>query len=252
MVDGVFRKDEDFQFPRPFLDRLPSDFSHTQAILELLLTGAIYTGPRLAAAGLTESDLCPGCQVRETHQHLFAECPLYSQSRPVRGSEFLLTWATGIFCSPDEIPTSSQTCITFPEFSKKIQASSPVFADGSAFHDKWRTSAASVVVPGQFQFATLLPGSDHTSQRAELYALLLALKATRGPVRIACDCANVVDRACPLKSRGYLRSDISCFDNYDLWACFLGKRFGSAEVMISLCSKSQLTSVQAIWPKIPL
>ena len=246
LADGAFQKDEDFRFLRPYLDRLPADFSHTRAIIDILLTGAVYTGPRLAAAGIVPSDSCPNCNVRETHQHMFLECPCYSTSRPIRGSESLLSWATGIMFLPTDVHQFVESTLSFPEIESTVQPSTPVFVDGSAFHEKWqqlRTSAAAVVIPGYSERAALLLGDDHTSQRAELYAVVLALKMTHGPVCIASDCANVVNRASSLKGSGYRVQDIASFDNYDLWHCFLEevhKRDGASVNIIKVAAHRSL------------
>ena len=69
--------------------------------------------------------------------------------------------------------------------------------------------------------SVLLPGRNLTSQRAELYAAILALKLTHGSVTLASDCASVVDRATSFKQHGYRYEDIGKFDNHDLWTAFL-------------------------------
>ena len=97
LIESDFRSDEDFQFLKPFLQRLPH--AHTRAILELLITGGIYTGPRLKAAGMTQSDECCCKQHAETHHHLFLECPLYAATRPIRGEENAVSW-TAAFSFP--------------------------------------------------------------------------------------------------------------------------------------------------------
>ena len=87
LEDTSFQKSEDFSFLKPFLDRLPQDFSYTRAVLRALHSGSIFTGPRLYAAGLCSTDLCPDCGVREDHEHLFQHRPRFSVTRPIRGSE---------------------------------------------------------------------------------------------------------------------------------------------------------------------
>ena len=69
---------------------------------------------------------------------------------------------------------------------------------GQLTTERWRAlrvSAAAVIAQGVFLKACVLPGSDHSSQRAELYAAVWALKLTHGPITIVSDCASVVDRA---------------------------------------------------------
>ena len=227
LFDSDFRTDCNFELLKPYLQRLPKDHRYTKAVLETILTGAIYTGPRLKASGLTDTDECSCSAAIENHQHLFLECSLYDETRPRRGSEHLLTWFTGIFLVPDELQDSQLnhgSLVSFPAQGERFAVETEVFVDGSAFHERWRllrTSAAAVVIPGQFEKASLLPGNDHTSQRAELYAVVWALKLTFGPLRIYSDCASVVDRALSLKSAGYRLDDARNFDNYDLWCEFL-------------------------------
>ena len=227
LLDNDFRTDSNFELLKPFLQRLPKDHRYSKAVLETILTGAIYTGPRLKASGLIDSDDCSCSATTENHQHLFLECPLYGGTRPARGSEHLLTWFTGIFLVPDELRDSQlnhSSLVTFPTQDERFAAQTEVFVDGSAFHERWRllrTSAAAVVIPGKFEKACLLPGNDHTSQRAELFAAVWALKLTHGPLTICSDCASVVDRALSLKSAGYRLVDARNFDNYDLWCEFL-------------------------------
>ena len=89
--------------------------------------------------------------------------------------------------------------LDFPEISETFSAC----FSGPAL----RSAAGAVVVPGKFEMSVLLPGRDLTSQRAELYAAILALKLTHGSVTLASDCASVVDRATSLKQHGYCYED---------------------------------------------
>ena len=69
--------------------------------------------------------------------------------------------------------------------------------------------------------SVLLPGRDLTSQRAELYVAVLALKLTHVSVALLNDCASVVDRATSLKQHGHRCEDVVNFDNQDLRTVFL-------------------------------
>ena len=229
LCDSDFRTHSDFEFLQPFLQRLPQDRCHTKAILEALVSGAVYTGPRLKAAGLCHTESCPCGASREDHEHLFQHCPLYEQTRPVRGTEHSLTWSTGIFLiSPEleDVRRDEHSLTHFPSTDNRVSVDGAVFVDGSAYHERWRAlrvSAAAVIAQGVFLKACVLPGSDHSSQRAELYAAVWALKLTHGPITIVSDCASVVDRALALKSTGYRSQDIAFFDHFDLWQEFLSE-----------------------------
>ena len=104
--------------------------------------------------------------------------------------------------------------------SPPIESSSLVFTDGSCFSHKWRharVAASAVYILAQFSFATLLPGVDQTSQRAELYAVLLALLATAGDVAIASDCQNVVAGFRLLEQVHFRLLKAECLDNRECW-----------------------------------
>ena len=212
VTDSDFRSDEDFQY-----------HAHTRAILELFITGGIYTGTRLKAAGMTQPDECCCKQHAETHQHLLMECPLYAATRPIRGEEKAVSWTAGIFFSPSDAFASERSrdhLPDLPEISETFSDDEPVFLDRSAFHEEWPalcSAACAVVVPGKFEMSVLLPGRDLTSQRAELYAAILALRLTHG----SSHWSAVVYRATSFKQHGYRFVDFVKFDNHDFWAAFL-------------------------------
>ena len=111
-------------------------------------------------------------------------------------------------------------CLIYPRFSETFSDDEPVFLDRSAFHEEWPalcSAACAVVVPGKFEMSVLLPGRDLTSQRAELYAAILALRLTHG----SSHWSAVVYRATSFKQHGYRFVDFVKFDNHDFWAAFL-------------------------------
>jgi ribonuclease HI len=67
------------------------------------------------------------------------------------------------------------------------------------------------------QLARPLPGLDQSSQRAELGAILLALKVTDGDAHIFTDCATIVKgfREQSRTAQGF--SSLRSWDNFDLW-----------------------------------
>ena len=139
LEDTSFQQSEDFSLLKPFLDRLPPDFSYTRAIVRCLHSGSIFTGPRLQAAGLCRTDLCPECGVREDHEHLFLHCPRFSETRPIRGCEDAISWFCGIFLEVDEVRAircDYAPNMWFPDFPDRLHPVSPVFVDGSTFFSK--------------------------------------------------------------------------------------------------------------------
>ena len=165
--------------------------------------------------------------MREDHEHLLLHCPRFSEIRPIRGCEDAISWFCGIFLEVDEVRAircDYAPNMWFPDFPDRLHSASPVFVDGSTFFSKWaplRTAAAAVHVADQLDFAMLLPGKDQTSQRAELYAAVLALKATSGNIILVSDCANFASIATSLQAHGIDYDDLGALDNPDLWFCFM-------------------------------
>ena len=70
-----------------------------------------------------------------------------------------------------------------------------VFTDGSCFVSKskrFSRAASGMYAPGHVKVSIPLPGLDHSSQRAEIAALLLAVKTFRGPIHFFSDCTIAV------------------------------------------------------------
>ena len=95
LLDTSFQTDEEWSFLRPYFDRLPKN-ALTAAILRTLLQGSVYTNRRRHAAGMCSSDCCLHCGSRESHAHIFQECPFYESTRP--GTEYSqVCWNTGFY-----------------------------------------------------------------------------------------------------------------------------------------------------------
>ena len=62
---------------------------------------------------------------------------------------------------------------------------------------------------------------------AELYAAVLALKATSGSITLVSDCANFVNIATSLQAHDYEYEDVGALDNPDLWLSFIQEVKGS-------------------------
>ena len=102
----------------------------------------------------------------------------------------------------------------FPDFlaelgqdpSPPVLAHGIVFIDGSCFIHDWarvRAASSAVFIPNQLEWVMSLPGSFLTSQRAEIFALAMAMYATTGPAIIASDCSNVVRMFAFLKQNSF-------------------------------------------------
>ena len=218
LLDRSFATPEDVKRLAPFIQRLPVNFNYARNLLQLAQSGRVVTAPRLAAMGKSRTRHCDHCDVVESHHHLFALCPKYEHTRPTNiPTAPSLSWNTGIVFSP---------CIRFenhlwdfPIFQKH-SANGVVFIDGSCFPcpRKDLQTASSAYCVGRLQYVQSLPGPDQSSQRAELFALLLVLQHFSGDVDVACDCQNVVSGFLYLKSGHFRSSLVERLDNRDIWA----------------------------------
>ena len=240
LLDSPFSNLDDFQHLQPHLVHVPKDIGHARNLLKTALSGNILSGPRLQAAGMSSHDTCHLCQIRDTHDHIFNECPLYEHTRPLgHGLLPQISRNTGVVfrrACVNSFGTSHESVVAqLP--ANPIQPGDIVFTDGSCFSQKWRqarVAASAVHIPGQFNFAALLPGPDQTSQRAELYAIVLAVLATTGNITIASDCQSIVIGFALLKRVNFQLSQVQCLDNRDWWELLcttLLSRAGQVEVI---------------------
>ena len=218
LLDNSFAKDSLHQFVQPYLGLLPVNVDHASNILRQILTGRIFTGARLKAAGLASSCACPSCGNQEDHDH--AE---YDNIRPPLDIlPYDLSWSTGIILAPI-------VKFDFPDFlaemgqdpSPPVLAHGFVFIDGSCFIHDWarvRAASSAVFIPNQLECVVSLPGSFLTSQRAEIFALAVAVCAASGPVIIASDCSNVVRMFAFLKQNSFHSIALKAVANKDLWS----------------------------------
>lgn len=224
LLDNTFSTSDEFDHLRPHLAVIPQDFTHAQNLLRTALSGKVFSGPRLYKANLRNHDHCPECAVKDCHEHIFSECPLFENTRPPNYEKLpQLTRNCGIVFRRAAPPAQAQVCLDhiaeqLP--SPPIRPQDIVFTDGSCFSSKWRqarVAASAVYIPASLNFAALVPGLDQTSQRAELYAVLLALLATEGPITIASDCQNIVSGFALLQQNNFQLSKVQCLDNRDIW-----------------------------------
>ena len=232
LSDHCFSSDGDWEFIKPYLDSLPRSHDYTRSILKTLFSGSVFTGPRLQAAKISQTDICQACGERETHKHLFCECDAFASHRPTLGNEPLLSWTTGIMVESEGLSRFRKNCspdLSLPDIAVKASSSEPIFVDGSCYYQKWkplRSAASAVVIPAQRTSAFPLPGQDCTSQRAEIYAAILAVHMTTGPISVGTDCATVLSRIQVLQAHSYDKTAACKFDNADLWCLFCDVSLG--------------------------
>ena len=238
LLDNSFAKDSLHQFVQPYLGLLPVNVDHAGNILRQILTGRIFTGARLKAAGLATSSTCPSCGNQEDHDHIFRFCTEYDNTRPTLDTlPYDLSWRTGIILAPI-------MHFEFPDFvvelgqdpSPPVVAHGIVFIDGSCFIHDWarvRAASSAVFIPNQLEWVMSLPGSFLTSQRAEIFALAMALYATTGPLIVASDCSNVVRMFAFLQQNSFEPIALKAAANKDLWSLVIElARHGDAPVLV--------------------
>ena len=234
LLDSSCNRDETANFVLPFLPQLPRDFQYNRNLLTMALSGRIFTGPRLMAASLTTTDSCKGCGHRETHHHLFSECPQYAESRPENPPETpSLSWNTGIIFGPPLDVSNGSFAV--PAREDLFTTDEIVFVDGSCFAHFWpqlRSAASAYYTEGVGAYACSLPGTDVSSQRAEIFALALVLKHSQGSIRMASDCQNVVDIFTALQGCQFDVSHFKKLDNWDLWELVVRQAQGRQGISI--------------------
>ena len=201
---------------------MPTNHAYTKTLMNVLLAGGVLTGARCSSAGITENDHCRACGRREDHQHLFQSCPFYSATRPMN-SLSKSSWCCGVIPESDVVQRWKEfvgNLPLLPERSEVCPPASPIFVDGSCFFHKWMplpTAAAAFHIPGQASKAFPLPGLQQTSQRVEIYALILALRFSSGDVVVYSDCSNVVNAAHFLASHGLDPQCLGRLDHSAMW-----------------------------------
>ena len=224
LIDTKANRAPEIRQLMPSLQKLPPNVSYAKRLLSYAQHGKVFTGVRLFAAGMRESDECPFCGERETHDHVFKFCHAYDDTRPTLPAHTPdFTWRTGIMFTP---------AIQFedPQFFDVLQQNSPspvfafdvVFSDGSLFqHEYGRISAAAsaVFLHGTIEWAMPLPGSEQTTPRAEAFAIAMALVCTKGDITIASDCLEVIRTFRKLFEQNFSPEALAKVANRDIWQC---------------------------------
>ena len=221
LSDNSFKHEDIHSIIEPLLARIKlKTREHVKNYIQQALSGRIFTAPRLCAAKLAKSRLCPFCGQVETHHHLFATCDHYRATRPCNPPiQPSLSWNTGIIFTPVSPIASNLPTIPVRE---RIAPSNTVFVDGSCFFfpiKELRTATAAYLVPGQTKCVINLDCSDVNSLRAEIVALLLVLRHFCGIVELASDCLEVVRGMAAIISEDQRANFLNQCDNQDLWTC---------------------------------
>ena len=222
LLDNDFTNRDVFESVGHLVKALLTTIEHAQRILQYILTGSVYDHVRKFKASLVETESCPHCGDRNTFLHMSKVCshlsrPSFAISIPET------TWATGIFFESDSFAEfrASQHDVTISDLpDPTFLEGNDVFIDGSCFHSvskRVAQAASAVYVPGISQFSCKLPGLDHSSQRSEIFSLILAFRLFQGHMRVFSDCENVVKGFAVLQQCRFDATSICTWDNFDLW-----------------------------------
>ena len=209
------------------ISNLSVTIEHARNIIQNFLAGSIFDGPRKFHAKLASSPDCSICGDVDNLLHMCKSCKL--TSTPELNQQFPdTTWTTGIHWErEDDQPVlyrkANDKPFQFYNLPDRKQAGwdHPIFTDGSCYRSasaRVARSACSVFSPGFLNLAVPLPGLDHSSQRAEIGAALLAMQVTHGDLLIYTDCLNVVKGFQEIQRNNWNLSSMAKWDNFDLWA----------------------------------
>eukprot|EP00973_Karenia_brevis_P036330 5009452-Karenia_brevis.AAC.1 len=180
---------------------------HDKGVLRSILAGGFVTQHRLYRAGLTSSGVCPFCDVgvQETVEHVWWGCPAWARtrhrcnSRPLRHelwppcfTQCGIMPEAGVLGSSEFEDTSDEEPPTDMDDTAIGEASCPletvvndrvvVYTDGACRHNQnsklRRAGVGAFWGPKHAKnISTPLSGAVQTNQRAEMMAVLLAVRA---------------------------------------------------------------------------
>ena len=223
-VANDFSKRDVFKVLAQKLQSLPVTYEHARKILPYMFTGSLFDGARKQKAGLAETSQCDHCGEEDTLLHSFKTCS-HLQPPQVPGHVPNTSWVTGIIF--ESLDDATARLKRFNDLDAPIlpgpfelRDNLDVFIDGSCYRTKskrFTSAAVGVHSPVRGTFAFPLRGPDHSSQRAELWALAVALKMFSGNLCVFSDCSNVVQGFHILQSSQFDISLLHSWDNFDLW-----------------------------------
>ena len=232
LLDTTFAERRDMEVLQSFLNRLPKPIERARAIAKALFEGSVFTGKRLCAAGIAQSDKCSTCHCPEDHAHLFQSCKQYQDTRPTKHSIQSMpsdSWHSGIIFESQRAQELRSRAQSPPVFSHETPCypvlCSLAFVDGSCFRERWHllsSGASAVVFENGMTVTQELPGMFASSQRAEIWAVVLALRFSCGSIRIGSDCACVVNTFTWLAANRWEHALLASVDNADLWKVVIG------------------------------
>lgn len=197
--------------------------------------GTHYTRDAQSHFDSVTTDVCPFCKnERDSRTHRILTCPILAPCRSHFKQE---TWRElrnnptlchfGIIpIQPDDFHFRKQFCVPWPILQVKFPGIMHVFTDGSCYHNEFRRYAiggsAAIFydvidqVDPTYQFRTILPTSEHSSYRAEIYATYIAVKICAKPI-IYTDCQAVIDGWNLILDALRNHKQLPVLDHIDLW-----------------------------------
>ena len=240
-MQGIVSSEVDRVSLDRIINKLPS---YHRGTYSAILSGGFRSAKHFLKAGLTDDSMCPFCgQCEEDVAHIFAHCPAWAVIRskyPSVDWTWLLqapkcTFLCAIPLVPSPViqfyrslPTSDELETSHPLSAADLLLETikdqhvVVWTDGACqLQDNMylRRAGYSVVYDTSLQHSRTvskpLLGVEQTAQRAELRAVLAALKTENRPLHIRSDSTYAVNGLNTLLSGSTLPYD---GDNIDLWS----------------------------------
>eukprot|EP00973_Karenia_brevis_P026308 3628384-Karenia_brevis.AAC.1 len=229
---------------------------YDKGILRSILSGAFWTCHRLARAKKVATSICPFCDLHEVEDetHLWWRCPAWCrirESHVIAMQAYTDSWPSCLKCCglmPSNLPQLESTlayCTVEDtesednpnEASQLVEKMSSdcwrgecllyedgrevVYTDGACSHNqdsRFRRAGSGIFYchGDPRNVSTALPGWHQSNQRAELYAVVLALESNEAPLNIRSDSAYVVD-GCTTHMWCWKWFSWRGVDNVDLW-----------------------------------
>ena len=231
------RKDFDMETIDEFnivhnLEKFPE---HEKSMLQTYLAGAAFTRDVTSKYSHDGDHKCPHCGCDDSKEHRLLRCSKFDHLRPKYAE--VINWV-------QDMPRATINLAIIPRHigatkalveNQKIWPTNHlptfssegvhVFTDGSSF---WQdqpsctlSGAAAVVTDKHGEICEVvatspMPGIDHNSYRAEIFAVLLVLQNIYLPI-IYCDCLGVVDKLNSLVESHQQQLPPKFCDHWDIW-----------------------------------
>ena len=231
--------------------------NYDKGLLRGFLSGSYRTRDRLFAAGLAESPVCQFCNTEnETMDHFMWRCPAWNHVRlaaDIPGTATRESWPActkncGIVLESSELlqwvdqgPDEVARLCDNPELPQDVceglgestfcDEHVVVWTDGASRNNqdsRMRRAGCGVFFgcDNVLNVSCSLPGREQSNQRAELYAVVLALRQWAQKLDIRSDSAYVVEGMQHYMNTGKLRGKN---ENNDLWALLVKELAGRSQ-----------------------